>query len=132
MTQFDQEMLTFKEIIHRYKPIKGFHLVLDLADYKSGKESLGKYKFGCRKYRQYVNSECHEKNIDIVIITSNMGNQITYRSKFLYAKYCYDRNEFIEIEDPQPFKMKIKRTMRQEIELLFFELNNPQPIKPIC
>ena len=132
MTQFDLEIKIFKEIIHKYKPIKGYHLVLDLADYKSGKETIYKYKIGSKKYRNYINVECHDKNIEIVIITSNISNQITYRSKYLYAIFCYERNEFTEIEDLFPTKKQLKRTMQQEIELLFFELHNPQPIKPFC
>ena len=132
MTQFDQEMKAFKEIISKYRPVKDYHLVLDLADYKSGKETIYKYKIGSKKYRNYINVECHEKNIDIVIITSNKGNQITYRSQYLYAIFCCDRNEFIEIEDLRSSKRLFERTMKQEIELLFFELHNPQPVKPLC
>ncbi len=107
-------------------------MVLDLTDYKSGKESIRRYKIGCKKYRRYINRECPNKNIDIVIITSNISNQITYSSKYLYAIFCYDRNEFIEIEDLKPLKTQFNRTITQEIELLFFNLRNPQPIKPAC
>ncbi|MEK6627684.1 MAG: hypothetical protein AABY53_03585 [Bdellovibrionota bacterium] len=132
MTQFDQEMKTFKEIIPKYRPINGYHLVLDLADYKSGKETICRYRIGSKKYRNYINVECHDKNIDIVMITSNKCNQITNRSKYLYAVFCYDQKVFTEIEDLSPSIKLFNRTIRQETELLFFELNNPQPIKPFC
>lgn len=132
MTLFDQEMEIFKEIISQYKPLKGYHLVLNLADYKQGKETLCKYKIGCDKYHHYINVECHDKNIEIVMITSNIHNSITYRSKYLYATFCYELNEFVQIEDLAPSKQVIKRSVQQELELLCYELHNPQTIKPDC
>ena len=45
MTQFDHEMKIFEEIKNKYRPINGFHLVLDLDAYKEGIESISKFEF---------------------------------------------------------------------------------------
>ncbi len=132
MTQFDLEMKLFAELINKYKPVSGHHLVLDLADYRLGKETIRKFKVGCEIYRHYVNVECHDHSIETVIITSNIKNQITCYSKNLYAKFSYDQKELMEFEDLTPPKQRFKRTMQQEMNLLCYELNNPQPVKPIC
>ena len=69
MTQFDQEMLIFEEIKSKYKPVEGYHLVLDLAAYKNGKEILFKFKLDSEVYRILVNTKYACGNLDCVIIT---------------------------------------------------------------
>ncbi len=132
MTQFDLEMKIFKEIVNKYTPVAGFNLVLDLTDYKNGTESIREFKIGCETYPNYINVECPDKNIETVLITSIEGKRLTYRSKYLYAKYCYDTHDLIEIEDLTPRNQFLKRSIQQEMELLCYELQNPQPVKPDC
>lgn len=132
MTQFDREMLLFEEIRTKYKPIQGFHLVLDLDAYKQGEEVIQKFEFDSDEYLNLINVESNEKNKEIVIITSNIRNVMMYNSKILYARYDFDKKEVIQFKDLTPNPYKIKRTMKQQIERLVYDLNNPKPDKPIC
>lgn len=132
MTKFDQEMKIFKEIIPKYKPVKGYFLVLDLADYKKGIETIRKFEIGSEEYHQYINIECYEKKIEVVIICSNIEHCISYHSHNLNSEYSYEKKEFVEIEDRSPKRKILNRNMAQEMALLYYELNNPQIIKPDC
>ena len=80
MTQFDREMHIFEEIKKKYKPIDGFHLVLDLDEYKKGKEIIHKFEFDSKDYFNLVAIECREKNKEIVLICSYMMNTLHYIS----------------------------------------------------
>lgn len=132
MTQFDYEMELFEEIINKYKPIKGYHLLLDLDAYKQGQEILTKFVVGCDEYHKVVNIEYNEKQKEKVIITSNIKNGISYNANILYARYDCDKKQIVEFEDYTPSPYKLKRTLEQQMELLVYELNNPKPCKPIC
>lgn len=132
MTQFDYEMELFEEIINKYKPIRGCHLLLDLDAYKQGQEILTKFAIGSDEYHKVVNIEYNEKQKEKVIITSNIKNGISYNSKILYARYDCNKRQIVEFEDLTPNPYKLKRTLEQQMELLVYELNNPKPSKPIC
>lgn len=132
MTQFDREMLLFEEIKNKYKPIEGYHLLLDLDEYKKGKEILTKYEYDSDEYFRVINIEYNEKEKEKVIITSNKRNSISMTSKVLYIWFDLDRNQLIEFQDLTPNPYKLKRTMRQEMELLAYDLTNPKPRKPAC
>ena len=132
MSQFDQEMKLFEEIKSKYKPTPGFHLVLDLDAYKQGEEIIQKFEFDSDEYLNLINIEHYDKNTEIVIITSNLGNSLHYISKALRIRYDYDKALLIEFEDYAPNPFKIKRTLKQQVELLVYDLNNPKPAKKIC
>ena len=132
MTEFDYEMELFEKIISKYKPVKGYHLLLDLDAYKQGQEILTKFVVGCDEYHKVVNIEYNEKQKEKVIITSNIKNGISYNSKILYSNYDCDKKQIIEFEDYTPNPYRLKRTFAQQMELLVFELNYPEPCKPIC
>lgn len=132
MTQFEREMQLFEEIRNKYKPIEGYHLVLDLDAYKQGEEILLKFEFDSDEYLNLINIESYDKNKEIVIITSNTRNSILYNSRILFARYDLDKNQLIEFQDLTPSPYKIKRTMAQQMERLVYDLNNPKPRKPIC
>lgn len=132
MTQFDHEMKLFEEIKNKYRPIKGFHLVLDLDAYKMGKEIIHKFRFDSEEYLYFVNVERHEKNIEIVLITSNIMNTLHYFSKALRVRYNYDKELLLEFEDYAPNPYKLNRTLEHQVELLVYDLNHPKPQKPVC
>lgn len=132
MTRFDREMRLFEEIKNKYKPLAGFHLLLDLDAYKQGVEILTKFDFDSDEYHKVVNIEYNEKEKEKVIITSNRRNSISMSSKFLYIWFDLDKNQLIEFSDLTPNPYKLKRTMVQEMELLVYDLNNPKPRKPAC
>lgn len=132
MTQFDQEMKIFEEIKNKFKPIKGFHLVLDLDEYKKGQAIINKFEFKSEEYRKLVNIDAYEKNKEIVIISSNGGNCLQYDSKSLFLMFDYDKNIVFEFLDKAQNPFKLKRTLKQEMELLVYELTHPKPDKPVC
>lgn len=132
MTQFDQEMKIFEEIRNKYKPIIGFHLVLDLDEYKKGQIIIRKFELKSEEYRKLVNIETYEKNKEIVIISSNVRKCLQYDSKSLFLMYDYDKNIVFEFFDKAQNPKNLKRTMRQQIDLLVFDLTHPKPDKPIC
>lgn len=132
MTQFDQEMRLFEEIKSKYKPIEGYHLVLDLVAYRNGKEILFKFKLGSEVYRILVNTKYACGNLDCVIITFSNRKIVSLNSKYAYLRYDLDKTDLLEFEDRTVNHHNIKRTLRQQAELLVYELNNPKPQKPIC
>lgn len=132
MTQFDQEMQLFVEIKNKYKPIKDFYLVLDLEEYKKGKDIVSKFSFDSEEYLRLVNIEAYEKNKEIVIISSNGTNCLQYDSKSLFLMFDYDRNIVYEFMDRAPNPFGLKRTLQQQIDLLVYDLNHPKPDKPVC
>lgn len=132
MTQFDREMKIFEEIKNKYKPIAGFHLVLDLDAYKEGEEIITKFEFGSEEYFYLVSIERHEKNKEIVLISSYAMNTMHYFSKALRARYDYDKDLLLEFEDYAPNPYKLNRSLRHEMELLVYELTHPKPDKPAC
>lgn len=132
MASFDQEMKLFEEIKNKYKPIEGYYLVLDLDAYKRGEEIITKFEFDSYEYHQAVNIEAHEKNKEIVIITSNRCNSIHYNSHSLFVMFNFDKNLMLEFFDKTPNPYRLNRTLRQEMELLAYELNHPKPKKPAC
>ena len=132
MTSFEQELILFEEIKNKFKPIKGYRLLLDLDAYKYGETILTKFELNAQNYHQIVNIEYNEKEKEKVIITGNKKNTIMYRSKILYARFDYDLGQLIEFQDYTPNAYQLKRNLKQQMELLVFDLNNPKPIKPIC
>jgi hypothetical protein len=132
MTSFEQELILFEEIKNKFKPIKGYRLLLDLDAYKYGETILTKFELNAQNYHQIVNIEYNEKEKEKVIITANHKNTIYYESKLLRICYDYDKNEITELEDLTPNTYQLKRTLAQQIELLIFDLNNPKPRKPAC
>ena len=132
MTQFDQDMKIFEEIRNKYKPIKGFHLVLDLDEYKKGQTIIRKFELKSEEYRKLVNIETYEKNKEIVIISSNVRKCLQYDSKSLFLMYDYDKNIVFEFFDKAQNPKNLKRSMKQQIDLLVFDLTHPKPDKPIC
>ncbi len=132
MTQFDQDMKIFEEIRNKYKPIKGFHLVLDLDEYKKGQTIIRKFELKSEEYRKLVNIETYEKNKEIVIISSNVRKCLQYDSKSLFLMYDYDKNIVFEFFDKAQNPKNLKRTMKQQIDLLVFDLTHPKSEKPIC
>lgn len=132
MSPMEQELFYFNEIKNKYKPIKNRHLVLDLDAYKLGQEIIKSFEIGSEEYFQLINVERYEKKLEQVIITSNRYNSICFHSKLLIVEYNYDTNEIEHFEDLTPDPYKLNRSMKQEIELLLFELNNPKPRKPAC
>ncbi len=102
MTRFDQEMKLFEEIKNKYKPIEGYHLVLDLDAYKNGLEILHRFSYDSDEYLNFVNIESHEKNL------------------------------LLEFEDYSPNPYKLNRTLKHQMELLIFDLTHPKPSKPVC
>lgn len=132
MTQFDQEMKIFEEIKNKFKPIKGFHLVLDLDEYKKGQAIIRKFELKSEEYRKFVNIEAYEKNKEIVIISSNGGNCLQYDSKSLFLMFDYDRDIVFEFLDKAQKPHKLKRTLKQQMDLLVYDLTHPKPDKPVC
>lgn len=133
MTQFDSETLLFEEIKNKYKPIKGYHLVLDLDAYRNGKEVLFKFKLESKVYEILVNSKYACGNKDCVIITFNKKKIATLNSKYAYLMYNLDKLPILqEFEDRTIKPNKFKRTLQQQTELLIYELCNPKPDKPVC
>ena len=132
MTQFDQEMKIFEEIKNKYKPIKGFHLVLDLDEYKKGEVKIHQFKIDSEEYFNLVSIECFEKNKEIVLICSKAENTIHYKSKILRVRYNCDKDLLLEFEDYSPSPKKLNRTLKQQLELLAFVLTHPEPDKPLC
>ena len=132
MTPFAQEMKLFEEIKNKYQPIEGYHLVLDLDAYKVGKEIIHKFEFDSAEYFYMVNIEIHEKNKEIVIITSNGSNVLEYDSHGLFQVYNYDKNLIIEFFDKAPNPYKLNRSLKHQMELLVYDLTYPKPEKPAC
>jgi hypothetical protein len=132
MNSFEQELILFEEIKNKFKPIKGYRLLLDLDAYKCGETILIKFELNAQNYHQIVNIEYNEKEKEKVIITGNKKNTIMYRSKILYARFDYDLGQLIEFQDYTPNAYQLKRNLKQQMELLVFDLNNLKPIKPIC
>ena len=106
--------------------------ILDLDEYKKGKVNINKFDFNSEEYRKLVNIEAYEKNKEIVIISSNGVNCLQYDSKSLYLMFDYDKNIVFEFLDRAPNPNGLKRTMKQQMDLLFYELTHPKPDKPIC
>jgi hypothetical protein len=132
MTSFEKELILFEEIKNKFSPIKGHHLLLDLDAYKCGETILTKFELDAENYHQIVNIEYNEKEKEKVIITGNKKNTISYSSKILRIRYDYDKKQIIELEDLTPSPYQLKRTLKQQMELLVFDLNNPKPRKPAC
>lgn len=131
MTPFDQEMTHFEEIKNKYSPVDGFHLVLDLAAYKVGREILFKFEAGSEIYRLLVNSKYASGNQDCVIITSiNNRKSLLFESKVLYLYYCLDKNLILEFFDKSPNPYKLNRSLKHQMTLLAYDLAHPKPIKP--
>lgn len=53
-------------------------------------------------------------------------------SKFLYIWFDLDKNQIIEFRDLTPNPYKLKRTIKQEAELLIYDLQNPKSRRPPC
>jgi hypothetical protein len=132
MNSFEKEFILFEEIKVKFKPIKGYRLLLDLDAYKCGETILTKFELDAENYHQIVNIEYNEKEKEKVIITANNKNTIYYESKLLRICYDYDKNEITELEDLTLNPYQLKRSLTQQIELLVFDLNNPKPQKPAC
>lgn len=132
MKELDREILLFEELKKKYSPIQGFHLLLDLDAYKQGVEILTQYSYDSDEYFKTVNIDYNEKEKEKVIITSNKRNSISMTSKILYIWFDLDKNQIIEFRDLTPNPFKLKRTLKQETDLLIYELQNPQPRKPAC
>jgi hypothetical protein len=132
MTLFDQEIKYFEEIKNIYKPVVGFHLVLDLDAYKMGQEIVQKFRFDSADYFHLVNIEVREKNKEIVIITSNSGGFIEYDSHGLYLMYDCSKNLVLDFYDRTPNPHKLNRSLNHQMKLLVFDLNHPKPKKPAC
>lgn len=132
MTSFDHEMKIFEEIKNKYKPIEGYHLVLDLDAYKKGEVFITEFEFNSEEYHKLVNIEVYEKNKEIVIITSNRGNALQYDSQSLFLMYNYDKDIILELYDKSPNPYKLKRSFKHQMELLAYDLTHPKPEKPAC
>lgn len=132
MTLFDQEMKYFEEIKNKYKPVAGFHLVLDLDAYKNGQESIQKFSFDSAYYFHLVNIDVREKNKEIVIITSNGGEFIEYDSHGLYLMYDCCKNPVLDFYDKTPNPYKLNRSLNHQMKSLVFDLTHPKAKKPAC
>lgn len=132
MSLFDQEMKLFEELKRKYRPIEGYHLVLDLDAYKNGKTVINKFKFNSIEYHRVVNIEAYNKNKEIVIITSNGGNTLQYDSHDLFLMYDYDKNLVFDFIDKIPSPYKLNRTLKQQMVLLAYDLTYPKSKKPVC
>ncbi len=132
MTRFDQEMKLFEEIKNKYKPIEGYHLILDLDAYRKSKEMLFKFKIGSEVYRLLVNSKYANGNKECVIISGNVKKTIVFDSKILYLEYDFDRNVIVDFFDKAPNPYKLNRSLKHQMKLLVFDLTHPKSEKPAC
>ena len=134
MTQFDQEMKIFEEIKNKYKPIEGFHLVLDLDEYKHKREVIRKFSidFDSADYFKLVSIDRNEKNKEMVLISSNTKNTLHYFSHILRVTYDYEKDIILEFEDFTPRPNGVRRSLKRQMELLAYELTHPKPQKPAC
>lgn len=133
MASFDREMFLFEEIKNKYKPIEGYHLVLDLDAYRKGREILFKFEIGSEVYRVLINTKYANGNKDCVIITSsNNKKSILYDSEILYLDYSIDKDLILVICDKTPNPYKLNRSLKHQMELLAYDLTHPKPMKPAC
>lgn len=130
MTNFDQEINLFSEIKNKYKPVAGYHLVLDLDAYRVGSEIILQFSFDSEDYFKFVNIEVRNKNKEIVIITSNGDGFIEYDSSKLFILYNYKINEILIFYDKTPSPYRINRSLKQQMLVLAHDLTYPKLKKP--
>lgn len=130
MTDFDQEINLFNEIKNRYKPVAGYHLVLDLDAYRVGREIILQFRFDSKDYFKFVNIEVRNKNKEIVIITSNGDGFFEYDSSKLFVLYNYKKKTMLIFNDKTPSPYRINRSLKQQMLVLAHDLTYPKLKKP--
>lgn len=132
MSPIERELQFFEEIKAKYEPIVGLHITLDLDAYKAGKEVLYKFPMDSEEYQQLnISFTVQEKERVTIGIYKNKGF-IFYHGHLLHLRFDLEKNEIKEFCDLTPNPYKLNRTMKQQIELLAYELTYPKPRKPAC
>jgi hypothetical protein len=124
--------LLFEELKYLYQPIVGLAVVLDLELYKKGIQQVYVFDIESEIYYQFINSEMASTYRETIIWTSLKKKSVTMYSKKLLIDFDLDSKSIYRYEDLNYRPHFVKLSIKQQAELLIFQLNNPDSEKPDC
>ncbi len=124
--------ILFEELKFLYKPIQDVAIVLDLELYKKGITQVYVFDIKSSIYYEFINSKLASIYRETIIWTSLKKQSVSMYSKKLRISFDLDKEEIDGYENLNFRHHFVKLNMKQQAELLIFELNNPKPTKPDC
>ncbi len=124
--------LLFEKLKYLYKPIEGLAVVLDLELYKKGIQQVYVFHIESDIYYEFINSDMASTERETIIWTSLKNNFVTMYAKQIRLSFDLDKNELVDYENLNLRSHFIKLDIRQQAELLIYELNHPKLEKPDC
>ena len=124
--------LLFEKLKYLYEPIPNMAIVLDLELYKKGITQIYVFDIESKIYYEFINSDMASTDRETIVWTSLKNNFVTIYTKQIRLSFDLDKNEIDDYEDLNLRSHFVKLDMRQQAELLVYELNHPKPEKPDC
>ncbi len=124
--------LLFEKIKYLYQPIDGTAIILDLELYKKGIRQTYVFDIESTIYYEFINSEMASTHRETIIWTSIKRKSVSMYSKKVIIDFDLESKSIDRYEDLNYRPHFVKLSIKQQAELLIFQLNNPEPEKPDC
>ncbi len=127
-----EDEILFEKLKFFIEPIKDLAIILDLDFYRKGITQTYVFEIGTDEHDQFINAYmCFNKRAFIQYVSARKTFVSMYSRNFSFY-FDLEINELTEYVDSNVRPYFINRDIRQQAELLVYELNHPKPEKPDC